>query len=144
MGSERTVMWVSCYHCSGDMFIDEASVASLAVGGWSSDTAMPGEGPIIYCRKCKPIVDREQAARAVAKNSQCVHVMLPRGPFSDLYVKAVEGEFVVVGCLGLNGVDPERFEAILGTWWPAGMRVPSRQAGRSFRFRRSELLMKGI
>jgi hypothetical protein len=139
MANERTVMWVSCARCAGDMFIDPASVPSLAEGGWSADKALPGDGPVIYCAKCKPVVDAEEARHPVTPGARCTLAMYPRGPFSDLFITAADGGRVTVGVLGMGGVEPGRLREILSGWWPAGLwdRDP-------LVFDRSELLMKGF
>lgn len=132
----RTVAWRGCAGCNGTLLLDETQAATAEAG----DRA----GAYLLCGRCRKTADAEQAKRPAVRNRQCAHVLHQSGPFSDLYVTEVEGEHVTVGCLGLNGIEEERFDAILEAWWPAGMRVPSRQAGRVFRFLRSELLMKGI
>jgi hypothetical protein len=139
MASERTVTWVSCARCAGDMLIDPASIASLAEGGWSPARSLPGEGPVIYCAKCRPIVDAEEARKPVVPGARCVLAMHPRGPFSDLFITAVDGDRVTVCVLGLGGVEPGRARELLAAWWPAGLwdRDP-------LTFGRSELRMRGL
>jgi hypothetical protein len=112
-----------CHRCSRDLVYQPGILQQLRARGVPT-----------YCPRCQKIVDAEQAARPVVPRMRCVHVDYQAGPFSDLFVKAVDGDRVTVGVLGLGtGVLP----AYLTRWWPPIMH------GR-LTFSRGELLMKGI
>jgi hypothetical protein len=151
----RTVAWISCARCSGDLFIPPESIASLAEGGYSAARSLPGEGPWIYCRTCKPLADAEEARHPVAQGARCVLARYQRGPFSDLFIVKVESAgytvtldgaeypvsrppMITVGVLGFGQAEPERLRRMLSNWWPAGLwdRDP-------LVFSRAELVMKG-
>ncbi len=106
--------WVSCYRCRGDLFI-EPQMLPRASG-------LPGDGPEVYCRKCKKIVDAERARWLCVPGARCVHVDYPRGPFANLVVKAVDGDRVKCMVLGFPDGVPEgayAFHHTVGREWYA-------------------------
>lgn len=116
------VAWVCCARCSGDLFLEPQTLPH--------SSGLPGDGPWVYCKRCAPIVKAEQDARPVEPGARCVHVSYPRGPFSDLVIREVDGDRVRVMCLGHpDGVPPgaHAFHHTVGQEW----------------FVRSELIMKG-
>jgi hypothetical protein len=95
--------------------------------------ALLAAGAPVLCKRCKAIVDAETAVRPVVKGGRCVHVDYQSGPFADLVIKAVDGDYVTVGVLGW----PDADDGALGRWWPRIMH------GRRT-FNRGELLMRGM
>lgn len=116
------VAWVCCARCSGDLFIPPHQLPS--------SSGLPGDGPWVYCKKCKPIVESEQAARPVMTGARCVHVDYQRGPFADMIIREVDGDRIKVSRLGAPDGVPESawaFHHTVGQTW----------------FTRAELIMKG-
>jgi hypothetical protein len=125
-----TLAWRGCAGCDGTLLLDEEQQGGAAT--------LDAAGAYLLCRTCRAREEAREAAVTVRRNTSCVHAALQSGPFSDLYVLAVDGDLVTVGALGFNGIeDPARVAEIEGRWWPPQMR------GRR-QFRRSELRMKGI
>jgi len=117
------VAWVSCYRCSGDLFLDPWTLPR--------SSGLPGDGPEVYCRKCKPIVDGERARRPCVPGARCVHVDYPRGPFADMIVRETAGERVRTMVLGFPDGVPEaawEFHHTIGRGW----------------YTRGELIMTGM
>jgi hypothetical protein len=106
------VAWVSCYRCGGDLFIPPHQLPA--------SSGLPGDGPEVYCAKCKPIVDAERAARPCVPGARAVHVSYPRGPFADMVVREVKDGRVRVSRLGApDGVPAgaDKFHHTVGLEW---------------------------
>lgn len=128
--------WTACARCAGGLAVpDDPSAIDVLCRGVYDDPR--GWFPVIYCRKCRAVVDAEEKAHPVVPHMRCVHLSNQTGRFRDLYVREVSGDLITVGVLGLGGVEPERQEEILARCWPTSM-----QGRRTFY--RSELLMKGF
>lgn len=94
-------------------------------------SGLPGDGPWVYCRKCKPIVEAEQDARPCQPGARAVHVDYQRGPFAGMVVREVKDGRVRCSRLGApDGVPASAvaFHHTLGMQW----------------FTRGELIMKGM
>ena len=118
-----TVAWVSCWRCSGDLFIEPQMLPR--------SSGLPGDGPWVYCKKCKPVVDAEIARRPCVPGARCVHVDYPRGPFADMVVCQTAGDRVRTMVLGFpDGV-------------PAGAHQFHHTVGRTW-YTRGELIMTGV
>ena len=117
------VAWVTCARCTGDLFIEPQALPR--------SSGLPGDGPWVYCRKCKPIVDAEIKARPCRLGARAVHVDYPRGPFAQMVVREVKGDRVRVSRPGFpDGV-------------PDGARKFHHSVGREW-FTRGELIMQGM
>lgn len=106
------VAWVSCWRCSGDLLIPPHELPR--------SSGLPGDGPEVYCRKCKPIVNAERARRPCVPGARCVHVDYPRGPFADMVVREVDGARVRCMVLGFPDGVPEsawEFNHNIGREW---------------------------
>lgn len=118
------VAWVCCARCSKDLFIPPTSLPR--------SSGLPGDGPWLYCKTCKPIVDAEIAKRPVELGARCVHVDYQRGPFADMVIREIDGDRIKVSYLGSpDGIPPTAVEfcpAVLSRTW----------------FARGELIMKGM
>lgn len=86
------VAWVHCWRCSGDLLIPPHELPR--------SSGLPGDGPEVYCKKCKPIVDAERARRPCVPGARAVHVDYPRGPFADMVVREIKDSRVRVSRLG--------------------------------------------
>jgi hypothetical protein len=93
------VAWVCCARCSRDLFIPPHELPR--------SSGLPGDGPWLYCKRCKPVVDAEIARRPCVPGARCVHVDYQRGPFADMVVREVDGTRVRVMHLGFPGGVPE-------------------------------------
>lgn len=93
------VAWVSCARCSGELFAEPQTLPR--------SSGLPGDGPWVYCKTCRPLVERERAARPCVPGARCVHVDYPRGPFADMVVTKVEGDQVMTMVLGFPDGVPE-------------------------------------
>jgi hypothetical protein len=117
------VAWVCCARCTGDMFVEPQTLPA--------SSGLPGDGPWVYCKTCKPVVDAEIAARPVEVGARCVHVSYQRGPFADMVIREIDGDRIKVSRLGApDGVpgSAHAFHHTVGMTW----------------FRRDELIMKGM
>jgi hypothetical protein len=106
------VAWVCCARCTGDLFLEPQTLPA--------SSGLPGDGPWVYCKRCKPIVEAEQAARPCVPGARCVHVSYPRGPFADRVVREVDGDRVKVMTLGFPDGVPEgayAFHHTVGQEW---------------------------
>jgi hypothetical protein len=86
------VAWVLCYRCSGELFLEPQTLPRAS--------GQPGDGPEVYCKNCKPIVEAERAARPCVPGARAVHVDYPRGPFADMVVREVKDGRVRCSRLG--------------------------------------------
>ncbi len=120
---QPVVAWVCCARCSGDLLIEPQMLPR--------SSGLPGDGPQVYCRKCKPIVDAEIARRPCVPGARCAHVDYPRGPFADMIVREIDGDRVRVIRLGFPDGVPE-------TAWKF-----HHTAGREW-YTRGELIMTGM
>jgi hypothetical protein len=130
VSDQRAMLVHSCDGCGG----------TLIFSPWEEDRLLRSNntfGLYVFCRKCQEREDAKEAAQPAVPHARCAHRDLPAGPFSDLYVTAVEGDQVTVGVLGFNGLTPERVTALEEWAWPASMR------GRRT-FARAELRMRGL
>jgi hypothetical protein len=117
------VAWVSCARCTGDLFVEPQTLPR--------SSGRPGDGPWAYCKKCKPAVDAEIAARPVVAGARAVHVDYQRGPFADTAVREVKDGRVRVSRLGAPDgvpVSAAAFHHTIGLEW----------------FTRGELIMRGM
>lgn len=117
------VAWVTCARCTGDLFAEPQMLPR--------SSGLPGDGPWVYCRKCKPIVDAEIKARPCRPGARAVHVDYPRGPFAALVVKEIDGDRVKCMVLGFPDGVPKTAHAFHHT------------IGREW-FTRGELIMQGM
>jgi hypothetical protein len=134
VSDKPALMLHSCDGCGGTLLLDPDN-------GWTADRLNYADstfGVSILCKTCQAREDKREAAVIVQKNTRCVLKLYPGGPFSDLYVSAVEGDRITVGVLGLGGESPERVREILGRCWPVHL------LDRGFVFHRSELWMRGL
>lgn len=116
------VAWVSCARCTGDMFIPPSSLPR--------SSGLPGDGPRVYCKKCKPVVDAEIARRPVKVGARCVHVDYQRGPFAGMVIREIKDGRVRISRLGAPDGVPlgaDKFHHTVGMTW----------------FTRGELIMAG-
>ena len=116
------VAWVCCARCSGDLFIPPHQLPA--------SSGLPGDGPWVYCKTCKPIVDAEIARRPCEVGARCVHVDYQRGPFSDMVIREINGDRIRVSRLGAPDGIPRSavtFHHTVGQEW----------------FTSGELIMKG-
>ncbi len=123
----RTLSWRGCAGCNGTLLLDDAQAATAR--------ALDSAGAYLLCRTCKARDDAEQGRRSVRTGDRCVLALYQSGPFSDLFVKSVDGDQVTIGILGMAGVPEERMRQILSRWWPAGL-------WQRRTFTRAELRMK--
>jgi hypothetical protein len=107
-----------CARCNGFLTVEWQMMPSERSGAW------------VYCKKCRAIVEAEQAGRPCVKGSRCVHVDYQRGPFADLVVLEVRDDEVRVMVLGF----PDGL--------PAGAYEFNHRLTREW-FTRGELLMIG-
>jgi len=106
------VAWVTCAWCTGDLFVEPQTLPS--------SSGLPGDGPWVYCKRCKPIVDAEQSARPCQPGARAVHVDYQRGPFADMVVREVRDGRVRVFRLGFPDGVPKgaaRFHHTIGQEW---------------------------
>lgn len=115
--------WVLCARCSRDLLVEPRMLPRAS--------GLPGDGPWVYCKRCKRIVDAEIAARPCQPGARAVHIDYQRGPFADMVVREVKDGRVRVSRLGApDGVPASAaaFHHTVGQQW----------------FTRGELVMKGM
>lgn len=125
----------SCDGCGGTLLLDPSWESRLRY----ADSHF---GVYTLCRSCEEKEVKREAKVVVQPGTRCTHRMYQGGPFSELVVTAVDGEFVTVAPIGLVGETPERARKLLHRTWP--LFLLDNQPEDRLVFRRADLKMRGL